>query len=239
MRIVHSYSLMRTGHHAVLMQIANNLHPALGVRLVDKVEDRQKIIVEPTNILLDVHENTKLQRNEELSIIVLRDAYNSYASFLKLINTPNFGPFYTFPFMTRWTEYAQEIVGETNLLPNKIVVLYNKWVTSAEYRLEILTAIAAALELTVNFHDTTLSDLTTWGGGSSFDGLQFVKQAHQMKVMERYKEYLKSASYHRSVNTPEVAKLNEKIFDFNPFRKVEKPRELNMQNFMDEFFGRG
>ena len=59
---------------------------------------------------------------------------------------------------------------------------YNKWNRDKEYRSQICS------DLGLTFTDAAKNQLSIFGGGSSFDSMQYIKNAEQMRVEERYKE---------------------------------------------------
>ncbi len=187
--------------------------------------------------LLTLVENEHLKASEEPTIIILRDPFNNYASFLKLIQNPNFGPLSFFPFMQYWKEYAKEIIQETNLLPNKIFISYNDWVESERYRRDVVKELELQFGLKTKFDDTIKNKMTMYGGGSSFDGLEYVNEASKMKVFDRYKFWENSFVYRKEVDTPEVKSLSEKIFGYYPFKAVEKKPVPDMQKMLDQILG--
>ncbi len=71
--------------------------------------------------------------------------------------------------------------GREGFDPN--IIVYDKWVKSADYRKEICRI------LDLRYTNCGFRDVPTNGGGSSFDGLKFNGKAHEMKVLERWKEY--------------------------------------------------
>ncbi|MES3005442.1 MAG: hypothetical protein V4664_00685 [Patescibacteria group bacterium] len=117
-------------------------------------------------------------------VIVLRDLLNLVASKIK--------------FAIQLTQkdiinHSQKVTDTVNLwkayckyvLNNKGVVhiVYNKWFSDDGYREDLLDIIKS------DKRDMAIPSLSTFGGGSSFDGYKHSLSAKEMKVLERWKEY--------------------------------------------------
>ena len=76
-----------------------------------------------------------------------------------------------------------EILGQTNYIPQKYFINYNKWFTDIDYRKQICK------DLDLIFTDYSINDVSFFGGGSSFDGLSMNNCASKMKVNERWKRF--------------------------------------------------
>jgi len=106
-----------------------------------------------------------------------------------------------------WKEYAKEFLGFTNYLSNnKLVINFNKWVVDKEYRRTL------AKKLGLNFNDHSMSSVSEYGKGSSFDGLKFHGQADRMKVLERWKEFESDKFYKSIFHDDEALSLSKEIF---------------------------
>jgi len=234
---IKTYSLMRSGHHAVLIWLAKNFEQQAEVlHVAEQMGGVTKTIVEGDGPKITVYENLRLRDEVNPSIIILRDPYNNYASYLKMIQNPNYGQFFAFPILEYWKEYAEEVIGNTNFLRNKYFINYNLWAESEEYRRNLVWEMSVIFKTKMNFDDSLKDKLSLLGGGSSFDGLEYAKTASKMKVNERYKNYADNRLYRSKVDTPEFRKLSERIFKFYPFPTVEKPQEQDMHSIMDRLF---
>ncbi len=232
------YSLCRSGHHAIAFWLAKNLVPAASVDLTYyDGEAKKRMVDEKADNTLDLVENEHIKSSDEPTIIILRDPYNNYASFLKLVQNPNFGPLSFFTFIEHWKEYAKEAVGDTNLLSNKITISYNDWVSSEDYRKGILERLEKKFKVETKFDDSLKNSMTVYGGGSSFDGLDFVQSANEMKVLERYKEFQGSVGYRASVDTPEIKELSERLFKFYPWKPIDKSAVADMRSIIEQILG--
>ena len=105
-----------------------------------------------------------------------------------------------------WKAYAQEFLGITNYLENKICINFNQWFLSEEYRKKISEKFG------FQFDDTLKNIISTVGSGSSFDKFNFVENANEMKVLERWKIF----SGNRLVE--KIYELNNNIIELN--RKI-------------------
>jgi hypothetical protein len=81
--------------------------------------------------------------------------------------------------VANWKAHARELLGETNLLPNKVCAEFATWVASRAYR----AAIAAQLGLV--FDDRGHPRVSEIGGGSSFDGMRFDGASGEMRLLRR------------------------------------------------------
>ncbi|NEO54345.1 MAG: hypothetical protein F6K54_15385, partial [Okeania sp. SIO3B5] len=126
---------------------------------------------------LDQIASDKFERNHDLylgksamryDLLIIRDPFNLFASRLKIssqakhflsVNSPNK------TMIDLWIDYAKEYLGETNYLKhNKVCVNYNQWFADIEYRRKI------AEKLQIEFSDAGIDKVTSFGGGSSFEG---------------------------------------------------------------------
>ena len=201
----------RSGHHAIIewfsKQIPNDIHflndndHAWGrpIRFpkvengqleylnnqykTDKVEigDKDLIYNYEDRLLSSFNEPQHLKEleNNDANIIILRDPFNLIASRMK--HWVEKKPELLQNGINLWVEYAEEILGVTNIIPNKHIILYNQWFTDANYRKTIVAWFNGKHD------DSCINIVPEWGRGSTFDGLNYQNNASQMKVLERYK----------------------------------------------------
>jgi len=106
-----------------------------------------------------------------------------------------------------WKSYAKEYLGKTNYLgENKIVINYNLWFSSKNYRNNI------EKKLGLEPNDKKINEVLDIGRGSSFDGIKFNGKANKMKVLERWKLLADNAFYKTVLKDKELIKLSNKIF---------------------------
>lgn len=145
-------------------------------------------------------------------ILILRDPFNLLASKLKWAYGDKHGPSLdSFPRIIQiWKEQAKEFLGETNYLKNKIVINYNFWFTSKEYRI-----LLAAL-LGLKFDDKGIHEIAKWGPTTwektSFDGLKFDGNATKMNVLERWKNFQDDEFFRKLIADEELLVLSARIF---------------------------
>jgi len=91
--------------------------------------------------------------------------------------------------------------------PDCYYIIFNDWVTSKLYRQAICN------DLGYTFTDAAKDQLSIFGGGSSFTGMDYLKNASQMDVNNRYKE-LETHPYYEMILSKhsEVLKISDDIF---------------------------
>jgi hypothetical protein len=88
-----------------------------------------------------------------------------------------------------------------------VFILFDKWATDVEYREKVCE------ELSLTFTDTAKEQLSIFGGGSSFDNMNFLKNAGVMDVTNRYKAMEKDPYYRAYINmNTEVLLKSREIF---------------------------
>jgi hypothetical protein len=149
-------------------------------------------------------------------ILILRDPFNLLASKLKwAYGDKKALSLDSFPRIIEiWKEQAREFLGETNYLRNKILINYNFWFTSKEYRLNL------AEKLGLGFDDKGVHEIAKWGPttwkNASFDGLKFDGNATKMKVLDRWKNFQDDEFFRKLISDEELLVLSERIFDEIP-----------------------
>ena len=145
-----------------------------------------------------------------IDIIVLRDAFNFFASRFRLTwMSQQLQAQYTCTNMANlWKTYAREYLGKTQIIKhNKTVINYNRWHTDRDYRF----SLAQTLGLT--FTDAGFkSVIRRYGGGSSFDSDKYHGQADQMQVLHRWKTMAGDARFRQIFSDTELVELSEEIF---------------------------
>jgi len=87
-------------------------------------------------------------------------------------------------FLDRWLLMGKEWIGETNYMPEFTRIYYDDFFRSQEYRKEICNEIGG------QFNENRLNFVTPMGKYSTFDEDKFQGRAQQMKVLERYNQWL-------------------------------------------------
>ncbi|MDY7004753.1 MAG: hypothetical protein SWX82_12555 [Cyanobacteriota bacterium] len=158
-------------------------------------------------------------------VLIIRDPFNLFASRLKkrlqMEKNNQLTENYKFDFLSvrdphqtladLWINYAKEYLGETNYLKhNKICINYNQWFADVEYRRQI------ADKLQMEFSDTGIDKVTSFGGGSSFEGKQFDGKATSMDVLNRWQKVADNPRYRELFNNQKILKYSERIFGHIP-----------------------
>lgn len=107
-----------------------------------------------------------------INVVLLRDAFNMWIKDMPYPPKPH-NP-------ELWKAYAKEYLGETDFLPDKVTVNYNRWFIDRDYRQSI------SKQLGLLFSDCGLNQVTDYGGGSNFDGTSFDGNAQLMNVLNRW-----------------------------------------------------
>jgi hypothetical protein len=146
-------------------------------------------------------------------ILILRDPRNLFASRIRkahVVNNASYarepGPLFDRA-IDRWKEHAREFLGDTNHLPNKTAIYFNRWFVSQPYRKQICERLG------LRFSDKGLSKVTDHGGGSSFDRSAYDNRASEMDVLHRAKNLSEQERemLELVLRDPEVNELHQRI----------------------------
>ncbi|MFW6129651.1 MAG: hypothetical protein ACOC56_00615 [Atribacterota bacterium] len=148
------------------------------------------------------------------NIIVMRDPFNHFASrFKKNLKHKKDRPRrhasnkkLIDKFKPLWIKYAKEVLGDTNYIPDKYVILYNKWFTDIEYRKKICE------DFGVQCDDAHREYIPKFGCGSSFSSC--LKQGHgsNLDVLNRWQVFEDNSSFRECFQDKILYKLSERIF---------------------------
>jgi len=146
------------------------------------------------------------------NLIVIRDPRNCFASRLEWLDKLE-SPTIPHPrnvegrkmLAERWKQYAKEYLGITQIIPNKIPVSYDQWFLDEDYRRQI------SAKLGLEFNDRHKDKLATQGK-SSFDEFKFLKNAGEMKVLDRWQKFKDDPLYVELMADKELVGLAESIF---------------------------
>ena len=137
-------------------------------------------------------------------IVVIRDFKNWVASCMKMALRDN--------------KMVEEVINndDVSLYKNHLInypertayhIHYNIWAENPDYRQQICK------DLGFTYTDAAKDQLSIFGGGSSFDGMDYIKNASDMKVNERYKEVETHPYYEMLISKHEEAlALSNAIF---------------------------
>lgn len=167
--------------------------------VVYSYENRSLTEIEADKSRLSNHIGRSL---EDRAVVILRDPYNTFASWLKR-DTP-----VTQNIVSLWKSYAQEFLGRTQTLSQpKVFINFNAWFSDADYRQNL------ASQLGLTFTDKGVSHVSHHGGGSSFDGQDLRGQARRMGVLTRFQAYRDHPDFQTLFNSdPDLKLLSDEIF---------------------------
>jgi len=151
------------------------------------------------------------------NILLLRDAYNTYASRYQKKLNPTMEMNWWNEIWTNyndkelWISYAKEYLEPSFFNKEVIKINFNDWFLKKEYREEI------SAKFEVEHSDAGLEFLATNGGGSSFDQMDYQNRSQQMEVTKRYRQLTTNEDFFKTIICDEQLKFyNEKIFNFHP-----------------------
>jgi len=170
-------------------------------------------LAEPPN-----KDNVYGTRDKYRDIFVVRDPYNLFASRARhydkgLASRRDLCVHkrHDFPrLVLLWKDMAQRLL---NTQDREIGIYYDEWFINQRYRKSICDWMG------VKFSDEGKDLVSKWGGGSSFDGPK--TPAHEMKVLDRKKQYEDYEFYYKLAEDKE---LNELLDTINESFKQQFPR---------------
>jgi len=141
------------------------------------------------------------------NILILRDPFNIFASLLfsKRINQNNIEKY-----IKLWKNHAKNYLNCKK--DNFIAINYNQFVSSKKYRDEL------AVKLNIESNEGILKKVAY--NGSSFDGHKFNGNAQNMKISERWKNYIDDEFYKNIFKDNELVELSDKIFGKIPGTEI-------------------
>ena len=178
--------IRRSGQHAIINWLQNqisgticfynNAYPEQPIFDSCNNKESKLRFLQKGNTLMYNIENPRFNRvdvfgegrfKERKDVLIIRDPYNCFASYLNANWEwdTNFQDKEEHRNIIKalWKTHAREVLGETNVLPNKYAINYNRWVTDKSYRASI------AQDLGFVFTDQGVDQTPHYGKGSSFD----------------------------------------------------------------------
>lgn len=126
----------------------------------------------------------------ERSVLIIRSPYNLMASRGQKLLGSNPEHHYILPVsrmsIERWKQHAKEAIGETDYLHNKVVVIYDRWVTDESYRRDIEKQMMLP-NINPEIADSTLDRVVM--AGSSFSKMDKDGSAKSMSVGKRWQVF--------------------------------------------------
>lgn len=187
------FGMMRSGHHAIINWIYQQIESAVFKNNIFhpkyKEYDFWQKGESPTHCIYNIEDlnignyEKRLKRfgfgssGGTITILVVRDFYNLFASRLKYSHLKRYSPI-------GWASREAINMWKSHANHNKnIIINFNYWFSDINYRKKI------ADKLDIDFTDAGVNDVKNFGLGSSFDQLNYDGKANQMKILERYKEF--------------------------------------------------
>jgi hypothetical protein len=147
--------------------------------------------------------------------LFIRDAKNMFASRIHkafALDHPAY-PREPGPLMDRavelWKSHAREYLGETQVLNHKVCIYFNAWFNNPAYRQGI------SQQLGFKFTDAGIAQVSTKGGGSSFNNTEFNGNTQAMKVLNRHESLTGPARelFDFVFQDTELGDLNQRVAD--------------------------
>ena len=184
------YSLFRTGHNSIMTWMKANWP-----------DDQYRFIHFDDQPLV-------LSQEASRHIIVLRDPYNWFASWLVAIrkwaaqsSIDESKP----QLIEIWKVHAREYLKDQNEI---MFILFNLWCKHPGYRRLI------AKELGMGLKDNQCHFVSGEGGGSSWHDTQFDGESYKMDVLNRWKLMDGDEEYRNLMLDPELSDLCKEIFGY-------------------------
>jgi len=150
---------------------------------------------------IDKFEAQFVSNGSYTNVLIVRDIFNYLASKIKMGRY-----FHPEKNIENWKSHAKEYLKKTCCLNNKITINFNKWVTDPDYRK------LKSVELKCDIFLPEWRQISSFGGGSSFDFLSFQGKGNEMAVFERWKEYRNNREFRKFLEDEELWELSESIF---------------------------
>lgn len=215
-RVFRLFGCRRSGNHAIISWITkqvdgtyyfrnnkNKKEPFFQTVLGKKrTTENRKLVVD--NFICN-YENKRIEEcvefefSEYYDVIVCRDILNMVASQIKTnrVNDIDF-------MISLWKYYTSLDEHE-----RRIIVNFNEWHINEQYRRTI------SKQLKLNFNDEGKNIVSSIGGGSSFDGVDYNGKAHEMDLLNRWKQYHDHEYIKRILNDDELLTLLDEKFNMS------------------------
>lgn len=166
----------------------------------------QDVWSEEMEALRDEHVGASRER---YNILLVRSAGNWLASYMRWFygcqTVPSRKLIHSL--VPRWINHAEEALSAAPWCPNKVVIYFDQWAASVEYRRSIANLLG------LEFSDAGRQDVSRYGPnavGDSMDNLTFDGRASEMKVNDRWQRYQSDPIYH-SFFTPRMSELDSRL----------------------------
>lgn len=115
-----------------------------------------------------------------------------------------------------WKQHARCYLGEDDVFPGRVAILFDAWVSDPHYRAAVSSALG------VGFRDIGFGRVADIGGGSSFDGTSYHGRGHEMNVLDRVSqlESREREVLDRIFEEPESSRLREAMRLADPLQQL-------------------
>ncbi|MDJ0845042.1 hypothetical protein [Crocosphaera sp.] len=206
--LIHSYE------DIALSSLSNPYYNLMRLIYFGKAQQNIDILIlrDPYNTIASRIKATQIESDYTVAPMkrwsAFQEQYNKYRDFYykdyMMVENPDLTP------VDLWLQYAREFIGETNFLKIKVCLNFNQWFSDASYRQEL------AEKIQINFTDSNLNKVASYGKGSSFDNNVYDGNAQKMNVLERWQNYRNDPQYLSIIKSKELEHYSRKIFDFTP-----------------------
>lgn len=146
---------------------------------------------------------------QRYDVLILRDPFNLLASRLKknYLTVKAAGK----SVVDLWLDYAREYLGETHYLSQeKVVINFSHWVQDIDYRRDLATRLG------LTFSDAGIDYISSYGGGSSFDGQTLSgSAAARLGVTQRWQYFMNDERFLALIRNEELIEYARQIFGAN------------------------
>jgi hypothetical protein len=154
---------------------------------------------------------------QRFDVLIMRDPFNLLASRLK--NNYREVKKRGCSVIDLWLESAREFLDETHYLPhNRLCINYPRWFQDKPYRQSI------AQYLGLPFTDAGINSVTSFGGGSSFDGKEMDGQASRMDVNNRWRQFAENDEYRNLFQNQALWHYSGRIFGSIEGTEILRPQ---------------
>jgi hypothetical protein len=144
----------------------------------------------------------KLKFENYILFVVIRDAYNLFASVLKYVENRGKESDY---YLNNPDERTKRLLDHYSYTEHHLN--FNKWFVDKEYRDSICESLG------LKNTDAGRNEIGDFGKGSSFSKLECDGKATEMNVLERYKHFLNNEKYLEMVSNEDLKEQTNKIFN--------------------------
>ncbi|MDY6781232.1 MAG: hypothetical protein SW833_01525 [Cyanobacteriota bacterium] len=140
-----------------------------------------------------------------VNIVILRDAYNLFASLLKskMMRSKNCSKF-----VNLFKQYARIHLGESSTFPDPTICInYNQWCVDNNYRVDVANKIG------FNTSGSPFLEVEHFGGGSSFDKLAARRNPQKLQnTAYRWRSFIDDPLYRSIFQDEELRYLSTQVF---------------------------